>query len=67
MESGRQKTLKLSVGEKWCCTIAQAYARLQRWLAGMTAPQSGPQQTFECYLCWHNPLNPDAWLLPLPP
>lgn len=67
VESGRQKTLKLSVGEKWWDTIAQAYARLQRWLAGITAPQLGPQQTFERYLCWNNPLNPDAWLPPLPP
>jgi len=21
-----------------------------------------PQQTFERYLCWLNPLNPDDWL-----
>ena len=47
VESGRQKTLKLSVGEKWWDAIARAYERLQRWLAGLTAPQLNPQQTFE--------------------
>ncbi len=61
VESGRQKTLKLSVGEKWWSTISLAYQRLQRWLASI-APQLHPQQTFERYLCWLNPASPDDWL-----
>ena len=59
--SGRQKTLKLSVGEKWWAAISLSYQRLERWLASI-APQLDPQQTFERYLCWLNPLNPDDWL-----
>lgn len=61
VESGRQKTLKLGVGEKWWAAITQAYERLQRWLE-RTAPQLDPQQTFERYLCWNNPRSPDNWL-----
>jgi hypothetical protein len=61
VESGRQKTLKLSVGEKWWAAISLSYQRLERWL-GSIAPQLNPQQTFERYLCWLNPLNPDDWL-----
>ena len=61
VESGRQKTLKLGVGEKWWAAISQAYKRLERWLA-TTAPQLDCQQTFERYLCWNNPLNPENWL-----
>lgn len=69
VESGRQRTLKLSVGVKWWDAIARAYARLQRWLSKLssTAPQLSPQQTFERHLCWHNPMNPDAWLPAHPP
>jgi hypothetical protein len=66
VESGRQKTLKLAVSEKWWAAISQAYKRLQRWLA-RTAPQLDVQQTFECYLCWHNPLSPQNWLADLSP
>jgi hypothetical protein len=58
VESGRQKTLKLGVGEKWWAAIRQAYKRLQRWLTS-TAPQLDVQQTFEHYLCWLNPLIPE--------
>jgi hypothetical protein len=61
VESGRQKTLKLAVSEKWWAAISQAYKRLQRWLA-RTAPPLDVQQTFERYLCWHNPLSPQNWL-----
>lgn len=61
VESGRRKTLKLAVGAKWWAAIQQAYERLGRWLA-RTAPQLDPQQTFERYLCWHNPLSPQNWL-----
>lgn len=61
VESGRQKTLKLSVGEKWWAAISRAYQRLQRWLSSI-APQLRPQQTFERYLCWLNPASPDDWL-----
>jgi len=61
VESGRQKTLKLGVGEKWWAAISQAYKRLERWLAS-TARQLDCQQTFERYLCWNNPLNPENWL-----
>jgi hypothetical protein len=57
----RQKTLKLGVSEKWWAAISQAYKRLQRWLVS-TAPQLDCQQTFERYLCWNNPLNPENWL-----
>jgi hypothetical protein len=28
-------------------------------------PQLDVQQTFECYLCWHNPLNPQNGLADL--
>ncbi len=66
VESGRQKTLKLSVGEDWWSALSRAYQRLQRWLAS-TAPQLNPQQTFERYLCWNNPLSPDDWLPKLAP
>jgi len=59
--SGRQKTLKLSVGKKWWAAISLSYQRLERWLASI-APQLDPQQTFERYLCWLNPFNPDDWL-----
>lgn len=61
VESGRQKTLKLAVTEKWWAAISQAYKRLQRRLA-RTAPQLDVQQTFERYLRWHNPLSPQNWL-----
>ncbi len=57
VESGRQKTLKLAVSAKWWAAIQQAYERLGWWL-DRTAPQLDPQQTFERYLCWHNPLIP---------
>ena len=60
VQSGRQKVLKLAVSEKWWAAISQAYKRLERWLS-QTAPQLNPQQSFERYLCWHNPLNPDDW------
>ncbi len=66
VESGRRKILKLGVSDKWWAAIAQAYKRLQRWLAA-TAPQLEIQQTFERYLCWHNPLNQDKWLAELTP
>ena len=66
VESGRQKTLKLSVGETWWRALSRAYARLQRWLAA-TAPQLSVQQSFERYLCWNNPLSPDDWLPKLAP
>ena len=66
VESGRQKTLKLSVGENWWAAIARAYQRLQRWLHS-TAPQLDCQQTFARYLCWNNPLSPDDWLPKLAP
>lgn len=59
VESGRQKTLKLSVGKDWWIALSRAYQRLQRWLSS-TAPQLNSQQTFERYLCWNNPLSPDA-------
>ncbi len=59
--SGRQKTLKLSVGATWWTALCAAYQRLQRWLASI-APQLEPQPTFARYLCWHNPLNPDDWM-----
>ncbi len=62
VETGRQKTLKLSVGEKWWAAIRLSYQRPQRWL-GLIAPQLALPQTFERYLCWLNPLNPDDWLL----
>lgn len=65
VESGRRKTLKLAVSEKWWAAISQAYERLRRWLE-RTAPQLGGQQSFERYLCWHNPLSPDDWLLESP-
>lgn len=61
VESGRQKTLKLSVGDKWWDAISLGYARLQRWL-GSIAPQLDLQAKFERYLCWNNPLSPDDWL-----
>lgn len=61
IESGRQKTLRLSVGADWWCALSRAYQRLQRWL-GATAAQLLPQQTFERFLCWNNPLSPDNWL-----
>ena len=61
VESGRQKNLKLSVSEKWWDAITRAYTRLERWL-GSIAPQLDPQQKFERYLCWNNPLSPDDWL-----
>jgi len=61
VESGRQKTLKLAVSQKWWAAIAAAYERLQTWLR-QTAPQLEVQQSFERYLCWHNPLSPDNWL-----
>ena len=61
VESGRRKTLKLGVGDKWWAALSQAYQRLERWLAA-TAPQLEIQATFERYLCWNNPLNPDNWL-----
>lgn len=61
VESGRQKTLKLSVGEHWWNALSRAYQRLQRWLAAI-APQLDPQQNFARYLCWNNPLSPDNWL-----
>ena len=61
VETGRQKTLKLSVGDKWWAAISLCYQRLERWLASI-APQLDTQQTFERYLCWLNPLNPDDWL-----
>jgi hypothetical protein len=32
VETGRQKTLKLSVGEKWWAAISLSYQRPQRWL-----------------------------------
>ena len=66
VQSGRQKTLKLAVSAKWRAAIQQAYERLGRWLA-RTAPQLDPQQTFERYLCWHNPLSPQNWLALFPP
>ncbi|HEY9249184.1 MAG TPA: transposase [Rariglobus sp.] len=61
VESGCQKTLKLSVGEKWWNAISRAHQRLKRWLASI-APQLQPRQTFERYLCWINPASPDDWL-----
>lgn len=61
VESGRQKELKLSVGEKWWSAISRAYQRLCRWLSSI-APQLNPQQTFERYLCWINPTSPDQWI-----
>jgi len=61
VKSGRQKTLTLAVSEKWWAAVSQAYKRLQRWLA-QTAPQLDVQQTFERYLCCHNPLSPQNWL-----
>ena len=61
VESGRQKNLKLSVSEKWWDAISRAYTRLEHWL-GSIAPQLDPQQKFERYLCWNNPLSPDDWL-----
>ena len=63
--SGRQRTLKMSVGKKWWAALSQAYTRLQRWLC-RTAPQLDVQQTIENYLGWHSPLNPENWL-GLPP
>jgi len=66
VESGRQKTLKLSVGDTWWRALSRAYARLQCWLAA-TAPQLSVQQSFERYLCWNNPLSPDDWLPKLAP
>ena len=67
VESGRQKTLKLGVGQRWWTAISQAYMRLQHWLE-RTAPQLEIQQTFERYLCWNNPFSPDNWLAnPSPP
>lgn len=65
VSSGRQKTLKICVGEKWWTALSQAYRRLKRWL-DTTAPQLDVQQTIERYLCWNNPLNPDNWLI-IPP
>lgn len=59
--SGRQNYLKMSVGENWWAEISRCYQRLQRWLSAI-APQLNPQQSFERYLCWNNPLNPDDWL-----
>jgi hypothetical protein len=64
VQSGRQKTLKLAVWEKWWAAIRQAYKRLKRWLA-RTAPQLDVQQTIERYLCWHNPFSPENWLADL--
>lgn len=61
VESGRQKTLTLAVSEKWWAAVNQPYKRLQRWLA-QTAPQLDVKQTFERYLCCHNPLSPQNWL-----
>lgn len=66
VQGGRQKALKLAVGDKWWAAIYQAYKRLERWLA-RTAPQLEAQQTFERYLCWHNPLSPQNWLALAPP
>jgi hypothetical protein len=66
VQGGRQRALKLAVGEKWWAAISQAYKRLERWLA-RTAPQLEAQQTFERYLCWHNPLSPQNWLALAPP
>jgi hypothetical protein len=59
--SGRQKNLKLSIGQKWWSALSRSYQRLQRWLSTI-APQLEPQQTFARYLCWLNPLSPDDWL-----
>lgn len=59
--SGRQNYLKMSVGENWWAEISRCYQRLQRWLSAI-APQLNPQQSFERYLCWNNPLSPDDWL-----
>jgi len=61
VESGRQKTLKLAVSDKCWTAIAAAYRRLQTWLR-QTAPHLEVQQSFERYLCWHNPPSPDNWL-----
>ena len=61
VETGRRKTLKLSIGEKWWGAITRSYKRLQSWLSSI-APQMAPQQTFERYLCWLNPHSPDDWL-----
>jgi hypothetical protein len=61
VESGRQKTLKLSVVEKWWAAISPSYQRFQRWLCSI-APELNLQQTFERYLCWLKPFNPDDWL-----
>jgi hypothetical protein len=66
VQSGRQKTLKLAVSEKWWAAIRQAYKRLKRCLA-RTAPQLDVQQTIERYLCWRNPFSPENWLADLSP
>lgn len=58
--SGRQGTLKLAVSEKCQAAISQDCKRLHRWQA-RSAPQLDGQQTFELYLCWHNPLSPQNW------
>ena len=47
--SGRQRTLKMSVGKKWWAALSQAYTRLQRWLC-RTAPQLDVQQTINAIL-----------------
>jgi len=60
VETGRQKTLKLNVGDKGWTAISLSYQRLQCWLSSI-APQLDPQQTYERYLCWLNPLDPDDW------
>jgi hypothetical protein len=66
VQSGRQKTLKLAVSEKWWAAIRQAYKRLKRWLARTASPLD-VQQTIERYLCWHNPFSPENWLADLSP
>jgi len=60
-ESGRQKTLKPAVSEKWWAPISQSQKKLHRWPA-RTAPLLDVRQTFERYLCRHNPLSPQNWL-----
>jgi hypothetical protein len=63
----RRSTPVIDIKRKWkWAAISQAYKRLQRWLA-RSAPQFGVQQTFERYLCWHNPLSPQNWLNDAPP
>jgi hypothetical protein len=61
VESGRQKTVKLSIGSNGWATLPEAYNKLQAWLAS-TASQFKIQDTLERFNFRLNPWSPENWL-----